>query len=454
MLRGARPLALLLSAVPFFSRAHDAHAGTSLQALLGASVGVTDNVASAPSNPPPGTAGPEADALFTITPGLALTTGTPRAVQRITYLFNGIFYARHTEADTYTNSLTWLGFFLPTKKIILGTNFAIGEGRQSTFNNAAASTSPTLIVQPAAILDLLTVNAGETMAWELTRRLRLVESLGFSESWYIDHLPLQGITQTIPGRAGLEYYFAHDVIGASLDVSYTNFLAQLGPVTEADGSVDPNGVVSPEQQQLALTPLAHWRRDFSYFINVRADLGAVVVFDPSNVQNKTIEPAGGAGINFSSRLARFDLSYTHGITTSLLLRANYLTDTVAFRATVLFADHSRWSGSAGAGYSYDRQLDLTTTAVQATGHAITGDISLNFAPWKFLYFYLRYQGTGQIGHPSDPLPIPTTHRDTVLFGFTAIYPEAAAADVPSSVLGVRADGRDDGAITTSKSSNP
>ncbi len=95
--------------------------------------------------------------------------------------------------------------------------------------------------------------------------------------------------------------------------------------------------------------------------------------------------------------------------------------------------------SAGVSYSYDRQVDLTSTAVQATGHAILGDVMLNYAAWKFLSFFARYQGQDQIGHASDPLPIETLHRDTFLVGLTALYPEAVAADVPTSVLGVRAD---------------
>jgi hypothetical protein len=429
------------------------YAATTLQATVTASAGVTDNVDSSPTDTPPGSPGRQTDLIVTLTPGLILTTGSSRAIQRLSYLFNAIIYAKESGSDTYTNNLLWSAFFIPSKRSTMTLNFSLGEGRQSTFNNLADSSTPNVQVQPPAILETLNINAGQGFAYELTRRLRLLQSLAFGTTYLLgqgqqdETVPT---TQDVNGRIGFDYTYARDVIGIDANFDYANYPAQNGPVIVPGGAVNPTGVITPREQQLTLTPLSRWRRDLTYFLSLRANLGAVVVFDPTDVHHLLAQPAGGAGLNIFSKRVSFDLAYAHGAQTNLIFRSNFLTDSATLRGVFWLSERHAITLNLGLGYAYSREIAIDAT-LGSTAHTITGDATVTFAPYRFMSFFLRYQITDQIGRPTDPLPIADYYRNTLLFGLTAIYPPAVAGDVPNQPYGLRADGRDAPQISSSKS---
>ncbi len=426
-----------------------AHGGVALQGSVTASAGVTDNVYSSPTEPQAGTKGRATDLIVTVTPGLILTTGAARAVQRLAYFFNGIVYARNTDADTYNNQLTYNGFFLPSKTTTFGLNLGLTQGRISTFNNLTETTNAQAQVLPAAIINQLAIQAEQSFSWEMTARWRLSESLGFSTVYLIDTHPAVPTTRTVPGRVAAEYSFAHDIVGADVGVAYTNYPEQRGPVTDASGVVDPNGIVTPNRNEMIVNPLVRWRRDFSYFLNVRAQLGCIAVLDPGDARQGIIEPAGGAGLNFVARRVSIDVEYLHGATPNALLRATFLADTATLRGSFVLSEKYNFYLSLGASYSYGRRLD-ETLAVQARAHVLTADAALSYAPIKALSIFLRYQVNDQVGYKSDLFPIPTMYRNTLLLGLAAIYPAEIAAVVPRN-KGVRVDGTDAPTISSSKS---
>lgn len=425
----------------------------SLQGQLSLSLGVTDNVTGAPTTPQPGTRGRQTDLILNISPGLVLTGGTARAIQQLSYVLSGIVYARNSDASTYANTVSWNGFFLPSKTTTMGLSLGVSQGRQSAFNTALPSSNTPVQVQLAGVTNVLNINAGQVFAWDITANWRLIESLGFQTAYFLDQRPPQAQTQAVPARLGIERVFARDALGLEANVTWTKFVTQVGPVVTSQGAVDPEGFIPPEKTQLLLTPLLRYRRDFTYFFAGRADIGAVVVLDPGSPSNRLVEPAGGVGFNFAHRLVNFDLSYAHGASPSLLFQSNFIGDTASLRANILFGEKSHFALSLGAGYSYSRQLDLLAQP-QAHAHSIVVDATLSYAPLKVLAFFLRYQLLDQIGYDSDPLPLPTYYRNTLLFGVNAIYPAESAATMPNNTLGVRADRRDDGSIQTSNSSGP
>jgi hypothetical protein len=425
-------------------------AGTSLQATLGVSVGVTDNVNSAPTDPVPGNPGRETDLISTITPGLILTLGSARAVQRVTYLFNAILYAKNTSSDTYSNNLSWNGFFIPSKRSTLSLSFLISEGRQSTFNNLNDSSTPNVQVQPPAILELLTISASQSFGYELTKRLRLVQQLGFGTTYLLGAGGAEATTQDVNGRVGLEWSIGRDVLGLDATLDYANFPEQSGPLIAAGGLVNQNGAITLQQQQITVTPLSRWRRDLTYFLSARAQLGAVVLFDPTQPSALLVQPAGGAGLNLFSSKATADLAYNHSVQPNLLLRANFVTDSATLRGIFLLGERSGFSLNLGLGYAYARQIN-PDASLGAIAHTVTADATVFYRPYRFLNFFLRYQLEYQHGDPADLAPIPAYYRNTLLFGLTAIYPTEVAAAVPNQPFGLRADGRDAPDISSSKS---
>jgi hypothetical protein len=277
-----------------------------------------------------------------------------------------------------------------------------------------------------------------------------VQQLGFGTSYLISASSAEATTQDVNGRLGLEWSLPRDVLGIDASFDYANFPEQTGPLIAPTGLVDRNGVITPRQQQFTLTPLARWRRDFTYFLSGRAQLGAVVLFDPTHPSSLLVQPAGGAGLNLFSRKASADLAYNHGTQPNLLLRSNFATDSATLRGVFLLGERSGFSLNLGLGYAYARQIN-PDASLGSIAHTVTADASLFFRPYRFLSFFLRYQLEYQRGDPADRVPIPAYYRNTLLFGITAIYPTEVAGAVPSQPFGLRADGRDAPDISSSKS---
>jgi hypothetical protein len=446
---GAAALVTLLGA------SGNARAGVAVQGVLTASAGVTDNVQSAPNDPVPGVVGRQTDLIVTLTPGLTLSAGNARSVFRLQYLFNALVYAKNTDADSYTNNVILNAFFQTTKRTALSLTFNLNEGRQSTFNNVQDSTAAAQVqIVPPAILDLLNFSASETFVSETSKRSRLIESLSFATSYRLGGSD-QGTpsTQDVVGRIGVDYNFPRDIVGVDVNFDYAILPALAGPIIAGQGKVDPEGTITPRQDQLTLTPLARWNRDLTYFLSIRANLGAVVLLDPRNTDYVGAEPAGGFGLNIFGRTAQFDASYQHGAATNLLLRAEYLTDTASLRGTFRFGDRSPFTLALGLSYAYSRQLEVDKT-VSTIGHSILGDITLGYTPFAFSTFFIRYNIIDQIGRSTDPQPVPSMYRNTLLFGISLIYPPVISLEVPKSAIGVRADGRDGPSLSSSKSTPP
>lgn len=451
-----RALVVVLTGALLFGAAAPRRAGAvvALQGVLTASAGVTDNVDSAPTEPTPGFPSRRTDLILTVSPGLVLTLGGSRAVQNISYFYNGQFYARTSSSNTYTNNVAYNGFFIPSKRTTFALGLVVSQGQQSTFNGAVDSATPVVQVQPARIINILNIAANQAFGIELTQRWRLQQTLGFSTAYFIGN-SAQAATQAVPGRLIIEYAFPHDVVGLGITTTYTNFLEQRGPVIVPGGAVDGDGIVTPRQEQVAVTPVFRWRRDLTYFLNARAELGAVVIFDPNDTSRKLTEPAGGAGLNLFSRLVSLDIAYAHGADPNLILRSNFLTDLATLRGTFLLGEKSGFSLSLGLGYAYSRQLDpANANAIIARAQTVTGDMTITYRALEYLSFFLRYQLTDQIANTNDPIPLTSYYRNTLLFGLAAIYPPRIPAAVPKKPFGLRADGRDAPGISSSKSTAP
>lgn len=439
-----------------------AYAGVSLQATVTATAGVTDNVANEPSKSPtndPNFIGRQSDFLSVISPGLILSGGTPRAVQQLYYTFGGVLYGRHSEADTYTNTLSWMGLYLPSKTTRAGTTVSIVQGRTSAFNTALNSSGAQAQAQRAGAQNLLTVIAGETFAWDIAELWTLYQTGGYSTAYYIDAHPIRGYSQTVPATLTLEKRWQHSAASVQGAITWTDFFAQTGPTVTSTGAENPNGSLSPEVQQMIATPTAQYRRDFTYWLSGRAALGASVVFDPRKPGNDYVTPAAQLGFNFNTTRSVFDLSYQHYVSPNLLFASNFIADTAVARGTFLLSNKYNISAQLTLSYLYSQELNFQS---QPEGHAHTvlADATLSWMPRPEVSFFVRYQLIDQIADvPGQQtitavFPLSTFYRNTFLIGLTATYPPTAAVTVTGNTIGVRADHSDDAHIETSKSSSP
>ena len=295
------------------SLSSSASAKTTLQGIATASAGWTDNILSAP-------VAPEADWFFDLRPGLALTTGTPRAIQRLGYTFDATLYASHSEANSYQHRIDWSGFFLPSKTIELFLNASLSEGRLNSFNLTQSSGSAMLTVLPPGGTTYVSTTVLELMSWEFERNWRFVESIGFNAYAPIDP-KLSPNTFEVDTHFIIERALRHDAFAFDLRVDYSAFTAVHGPVADPTSPTgfNPNGTVAPGLQQVINTLVAKWRHDFGYFWNLELNFGALAVVPANGSGSPIWQPAGLAAIRYLHPYVSGELVYSHTASPNLLI---------------------------------------------------------------------------------------------------------------------------------------
>jgi len=417
----------------------------SLQGIALASAGWTNNILSVPvpdANSPTGTVGPQADWFFELRPSVALTTGSPRAIQRLAYTFDATLYASHSEANSYQNRLDWAGFFLPSKTVEVLVAASLTEGRLNTFNLTQGSQGTMIAVLPPGGTTFIGATLLQSMQWEFEPKWHFVQSLGFNAYVPIDPR-LSPNSFEVDTHWIVERAFRYDAAGLDLRMDYATYTEVRGPVLDPTcgtptgppscnaAGFNSNGVVAPGSSQVIAGLVAKWRHDFGHFWNLELNLGGLVVVPANGVGNPIAQPSGLAAIRYLNPYAQIDLSYAHTVQPNTLVGQTFALDSVTLRGGVPFGQKSKVALSAAGGYQHGRVLDFSTGGALSTVDLIVADATLSWTPRRELSAYLRYQYFDQIGNPDDFAPQPSLSRQTVMLGVTGTWPGEAAAVVPT-----------------------
>jgi hypothetical protein len=427
--------AVLLSAAILLST--EARAKTSLQAQLTASAGWSDNILSSPDNAP-GLPPPTADWLFEIRPGVLLATGSSRAVQTLGYTLTGTLFAKHSEADSYSQRLEWNGFFATSKTTELLLRAALSQGQLHTFNLSAASSDGTTIgvTIPGSQQEFFGATASENFAWDITPQWRFFQTLLFN-SYFPWRPRIAPDSYEIDQHLIAERAWRHDAIGLDVRLDFTVFTQLGGPSTP---SIDPmtgmllaSGQVSPERDVMINGAVAKWKHDFGNFWNIEGDLGFVETNLARNGRYNIWQPAALAAARYLHPSGSVELSYAHNVTPNAIIASVLTIDQAALRGTLPLgpADKTHLSLSATVAYQYSRALDFTTGQQVSHTNVILADATLYWALRKEIAIFARYQFFDQIGSPTDFAPLPSFHKDVIMIGATGLWPGEAAAVVPT-----------------------
>ncbi len=401
-----------------------------LQGSVLADAGWTDNVLSVPANPPPGTAGPQQDGFAEIRPSLIFTANHPRVITRLAYTFDANLYFSHSEADSYSNRLDWTGFFLTSKTTELLTTLSVQEGRLNTFNFSTASATTPIQVTPAGGTTFVGASFQELFNWDITSKWRFSQSLGFNS-----YFPL--VPRTSPDTYDLDTHwtadraFKHDALAGDLRLDYSLYTQVRGPVLNADGSTNPDGVVTAQESQLILAPVGKWRHDYGHFWNSELDAGLIVVFPITQTGSPQLQPAAYAAIRYLHLYAQAELSYAHTVQPNAITAQTFALDQVALRGAIPFGLKSHVSLATSVGYQHGRILDFAGSGTLATVDLVLVDATVTWQPRPEVAVFARYQFFDQLGNASDAVPEPTFARNTVMVGLIGTYPGAPAAVVPT-----------------------
>ena len=354
-MRARRAIVPLLVAVLLPSVAQAKYAFQGLGTL---SAGWTSNAAGTPENTGTPTT---SDFFFIVNPSVVFTSALPRALQRVTYSLSAQLYLTHSELDSLNNRLSWSGFFRrrPTRS---SSPRSTPRRRSSTASTCSARLGLDAAAGHAARARRISGAQAPTrcLIWSLTKNSRLIEGLGFST--LIPTTAGLGDTYTGSGSLGYDYLFRKDAFGGDFKLDYIYYQQVRGPITNADGTVDPNGIVQPTRQQLSFNLLAKWRRDFGYYWNTSLDAGAMLVMRADDGGGRIWEPAGAAAVHYLNPKIQADLSYSHGAAPNALVQQTFISDVVSLRAALPFGVKSKLSFSASASYSHGRRSSTPTTA--------------------------------------------------------------------------------------------
>jgi hypothetical protein len=408
----------------FVGATSTAHANYAFQGIVSVSGGWTSNAAGSAAT----AGGTDGDGLFIISPSLVFTSALARAVQRLQYTFLTQLYASHPELASINNRLDWTGFFLPSPT----TDLMVGAYAQhAQLNNINLATADPGVggITRAGTLSYWGAGLTETLTWHWSPVGRLVQGAGFTA--FIPQATGLGQSYTGTLSLGAHRTFRRDSFGGDLQLNYIYYGETRGPVTNSDGTIEPDGVVLPTQQQISGNFMFRWRHDFERFWVVGLGTGVATVFRATDGGGQVWQPAGEALVQYVHPRTQLELMYTRGMVPSALVQRTFVADTLTLRGTVPFPEKSRLSFTAGGTYSHNVVADALTGDTGSTVDVFFVEGSLNWQPLTWLTVFTRYQYQNQLADESQDPPIPSLERHLVLVGLIGTYPAEGAAYVPT-----------------------
>jgi hypothetical protein len=401
---------------------------TSLQGALTLAGTWTDNPLNAASDGP---VPPRADYALSVRPSLILSVGTPRVVQTLSGTFSGDFYLEHVSPNAYSGSFTWGGAFLTSKTTDLLTNASVSYSRLSATPVQDSSATPVTVQRPGSD-GFINATLTESLKWEISPRLHLLQALGF-----ISFNPInsnQASTLTLTPHLALEGVFRRDAFSGELLVSYIHFSEVHGPVTATDGTVDANALLTPERQILTTTLLSRWRHDFGHFWLTELGLGAIAIARIGG-SNADWQPAANASLRYVHPAANLELAYLHSAPPDPIVAQVFASDSVVLRALVPLGAKSRVALSASAGYAHNATIDTDAGTTRSAAHVGLVDATLSWRPIDEITISTRYAYNVQSADSgavdaSNAVPIASFMRHTVIVSVAGLFPATAAVIVP------------------------
>ena len=442
MLRRARrqtTLAITLVIIGTGSAAQADRVG--LQGTFAGDVAWTDNVMNAPTNPPRAfmLRPPVADFFFELRPGLLLSSAGPRAVTRTEYFFQADLFATQSQGNSYSNTVSWQGFFLPSPKGELLFSVLGQQGRLNTFNLTEPSASSTVTVLPAqaASTNFVQVSPSQVLIYHLPERWTVTQSL-VGRAWFdLDPGVLPNVYEVV-AEAGADHRWKVDAIGFNLRLDFVDY--------DAVRSATSNAITAPSQQQLLNRLMLRYRRDWTNFWNSELDAGIVEAngFGASG-GIIIIQPAALAALRYNHRRGSGELMYQHMTQPNAVAASTFAVDEAALRGTLPFPERSHLYFSATAAYQHARQIDFATGLTLSSAEVLVVDGTLRWQPRPEVGVFARFSLFDQFGHPDEGATAQLSIKRTVaMLGVNIMYPGIPVSRVPSqqSVTAGRVDRAD------------
>ncbi|WP_438035005.1 hypothetical protein [Sorangium sp. So ce204] len=406
------------------ARAQDA----TLHGVFTGSIGVTDNVTSAAEAEAEPSAGPEADGLATVSPGLIFTYTTPRTAQTLSYTFSTSLFFRHTEASSYSNVAAWTGRFVTSPRTSLTLGASGSQGQLNTFQLEQTPGTTTLQGNAGGTTNFVQGSFNEGFSFQPSPVWSLGQAATFAVYNPLEDRPQR--TYSATNTLTAQRAFRHDVAALALSVGYTHF-----------DNVEVTEGTYTSRDQLVSTLVASWQHDLGRRFSSQLDVGGVVATDLKDGAGSLARPAGLAALRYThERGEAAELAYAYSATPNVFLQQIQLSHMLTLRAAVPVrpAWHLSVEGSAGAQLAQplepNAEGDLDTGP---TTLAVLTDVGLLWSPVIVIPDFalaLRYQHANQrtegrtveIEGRTEKLPDTRVVRNTLLLSVSGAFPRQMA----------------------------
>jgi hypothetical protein len=410
-----------------------------VQGSATATAGWTDNILNAPDEKTTTTAPRESDFLFQLAPRVALSSASPRFLERLSYNFTADLFATHTEANSYSNTLEWNASVLTSPTTTLVLTLTSQQGKVSTLSFNQPSSGATITVLPqASNFNYFSQTANESFEALPRAQWRVSQLLRFAAFVPIDRGILAD-SYDVVGEAGFDRVFRADAIGLLLREDVINFVAARDPVTDV--------VRGADTRQAMTSVVARWRRDWSPLWSTEAALGAIVAVgassDPTVGTRAAWEPSALAAVRWSKDIGSAELRYSHDVVPNPLVGSTFSRDSVALQGGFPVIRAKMFFGATVA-YQHARILPLVAGVAEASADVTVADVTIGWQPIPELGLFARYAFMHQFGAApimDTPAPLANLTRNTVMIGLNVIYPAVSKVRVPTR-QGTRVDRAD------------
>jgi hypothetical protein len=324
-------------------------------------------------------------------------------------------YWENSSADQFSNRLEWRGFMELSPRLSLLATASATQSHHNAEGTALSSAQTALTAAIPGTGAYVLAAADETLTYALSQDWTLLEGLGGGAQ-----VPVFDSTgaKTYQGsaRLRLERLWEFDAGGLETRARYVAYRGGAVTRTGAGGN----------QAQLINELVGTWRHDWSYDWASRAEAGVAHV-ELITRNHEFWQPVGLLGISYFQDDGEAELTYRHGITTSVFLGLTYVSDELRLHGSIPLDKHDRVYIAASAGYQRSRILDAEGDLATHLKLAL-GDVAVGYRILNELELSLRYQHVEQISDADLP-PLPLTFaRNTVLATATLSYP--AERDMP------------------------
>jgi hypothetical protein len=401
-----------------------------LHLVVTGNAAATDNVFSAPDS---GMASRDADLIYTLTPGLVASYGTPNTTHELTFNVSLNGYVDHSEASGFQLFSDYRAAIALTPLSDLALSAGVSRGSTNALATSTAPSDGTAAPAQGGSVDSLSFSSGEGLSHSFSPEMRGQQNAGVSYTIVTDSADNE--VRTLQGGfgLGLDRSFQYSAAGIDAGVNFLDF--DRGTVMSVAAEPDRRA-----DGRLGL----RWRRDVSRRWSVGADGGVTAVIPIDGEADFIPVPTASVSVNYVPEWGTASLSVGRSVTANPFIAQQTVAESAVLSLNLPLpwlnadrpSDAPEWTASAALAGARSRVLN--TDSGDLTGELVNGllDLGVSYVPREEMTFSMRYQYTRQktleaVSGMDGMTDLPSLSRSTLLFAFTYRYPGRILSNLPA-----------------------